>query len=378
MMLDRDSGQTSIQSAKSLVSIQVLRALAATAVLVGHLNPEFATFGPKAHALLPDFSVGAYGVDLFFVISGFVMVYASERYFGQPGGPKQFFLRRLVRIVPLYWVATTAMLAYLIVLRSGNIAGEDLSWSAIAGSYAFLPVPRPSGLNVPVLGVGWTLNIEMFFYAVFALAVLMPRQKAVLMASVLLIVTVAAGQLLGSSPATSPSAAWNPILLEFIYGMLIGLVYREGIRFKFPIVVLCMFVAVIYFAAIWSQTIVCCDPRLRALGPGIVACLIVGGLVLSEFRTTSNLFMPLVLLGDASYALYLSHNLVMMVSRWPLNLPGMVNPVLHPAMYAIVLVGICLFVAIAVHLLFERPCTRYLQRQIAARQSAGRRLAVAG
>jgi exopolysaccharide production protein ExoZ len=377
MMPDRDLGQTSIQSAKSLVSIQVLRAVAATAVVVGHLNPEFATFGPKAHALLPDFSVGAYGVDLFFVISGFVMVYASERYFGQPDGPKQFFLRRLARIVPLYWVATTAMLAYLIVLRRGNIAGEDLSWSAVAGSYAFLPLPRPSGLNVPVLGVGWTLNIEMFFYSVFALAVLVPRRRAVLTASMLLVVTVTAGQLLGHSPVNSPSAAWNPVLLEFIYGMLIGVAYREGLRFKLPIVMLCIFVAIIYFAAIWSQTVVFYDPRLRALGPGIVACLIVGGLVLSEFRTASNLFIPLVLLGDASYALYLSHNLVMMVSRWPLNLPGMINPLLYPAIYAIVLVGICLFVAVAVHLLFERPCTRYLQRQIAARQLAGRRLALA-
>ena len=222
------------------------------------------------------------------------------------------------------------------------------------------------------------LNIEMFFYAVFAIAVLLPRRRAVLIASILLIVTVAAGQLLEHSPATSPAAAWNPILLEFIYGMVIGLVYREGIRFSLPVVVFCVIVAIIYLAAMVTQTIVCCDPRLRAVGPGLAACLVVGALVLSKVRATSSWFIPLVLLGDASYALYLTHNLVMMTSRWPLKLPQIINPMLHPIVYATVLVIICLLMAIAVHLLFERPLTRYLQRQLAARQSARAQLALAG
>ena len=87
------------------------------------------------------------------------MVYSSERFFAQPGGSIQFFLRRLARIVPLYWAVTTAWLLYLLQLR-GTIDVEDMSWSSVAASYAFLPYPRPSGLNVPVVGVGPCLPIR--------------------------------------------------------------------------------------------------------------------------------------------------------------------------------------------------------------------------
>ncbi|SRR6266571_871351 len=96
-----------------LQSIQILRAVAALLVLAGHLWATLAWLGkPDA---LPNFVAGAAGVDLFFVISGFVMVHSSEKFFGQPGGSVQFLLRRLARIVPLYWVATTAALAIALI-----------------------------------------------------------------------------------------------------------------------------------------------------------------------------------------------------------------------------------------------------------------------
>jgi peptidoglycan/LPS O-acetylase OafA/YrhL len=100
---------------------------------------------------------GPFGVDIFFVISGFVMVYSSERLFGQPGAPITFFARRLARIVPLFWAATT-ILVWVVVPYA--------STKAVLGSLFFGPhIPS----EAPLLLVGWTLIFEMFFYVVFAI-----------------------------------------------------------------------------------------------------------------------------------------------------------------------------------------------------------------
>src|SRR5215469_9264499 len=99
---------------RTLTSIQVLRAVAALAVTLDHIvgyefGRQLGLFNALPHpSFLPS------GVDLFFVISGFVMVYSSERHFEKPKAPQQFFLRRLARIVPLYWLTTSVILAYLL------------------------------------------------------------------------------------------------------------------------------------------------------------------------------------------------------------------------------------------------------------------------
>ena len=143
------------RTSTTLVSIQALRVIAAFMVLAFHVSLEVAKLTPAA-VLTP----GSAGVDLFFVISGFVMLYSSERLFGRPWASAQFFKRRLVRIVPLYWLATTAL-----VLLVAPFAGTK----AVIASLLFWPYPAG---GAPLLNVGWTLNIEMFFYLVFAAALL--------------------------------------------------------------------------------------------------------------------------------------------------------------------------------------------------------------
>src|SRR5712664_1748823 len=96
---------------QQLVSIQILRAAAALLVLFAHLWTPFVILG----APFPNFIAGAAGVDLFFVISGFVMAYSSERFFAQPLGSARFMLRRLCRIVPLYWAMTTFVLLMIAI-----------------------------------------------------------------------------------------------------------------------------------------------------------------------------------------------------------------------------------------------------------------------
>ena len=169
-------------------SIQILRAVAALGVVALHVSHEGAT-RLGARNPLPDFSVGAAGVDLFFVISGFIMVYASDALFARAGAPAYFFTRRLARIVPLYWAATAAAVVCFVAFRYAG-ALEQLSWQTFVASLLFVPWPRPDGAMLPVHMLGWTLNFEMFFYVVFALALMLTRRNAVFAVTALFLALV--------------------------------------------------------------------------------------------------------------------------------------------------------------------------------------------
>src|SRR5262245_32108194 len=110
------------RSTRSLLSIQILRGLAALGVVLAHIFPGAA--------------IGAAGVDLFFVISGFIMVYASDRLFGRRDAPRIFFLRRLARVVPLYWAVTAVLIAYPL-LAGIDLAVVNLSPGVILASFVF-------------------------------------------------------------------------------------------------------------------------------------------------------------------------------------------------------------------------------------------------
>lgn len=143
---------------KVIFSIQSLRALAALAVVVVHAADGAAANSGNRH-FGEVASIGAAGVDVFFVISGFIMyVTACSR----PITPQRFLLDRFSRIVPLYWVATFLLMAVLVV---GKAPIPDIRY--LLASLALVPVDP-----LPYLGVGWTLVYEMFFYALLAAALI--------------------------------------------------------------------------------------------------------------------------------------------------------------------------------------------------------------
>src|SRR5262245_59890866 len=252
----------------TLVSIQALRAIAALLVFWGHaINAVTAEVAAEFPPLY-----GPFGVDLFFVISGFVMVYSSERLFGRPDAPIKFFARRFVRIVPLYWAATAVLVWFVMPYASTK---------AVLGSLLFTPrIPA----EAPLLFVGWTLVFEMFFYTVFAIALLAQRRLAVVAgASVFLIsFTVLFGPAPGLS-AHAPAASGiaylaDSIIIEFLFGMVIALVYRAGGRLP-----LWATIGLLIVGVIWLATTAATVPRLYS--SGIAAALIVAALSLSSMSS---------------------------------------------------------------------------------------------
>jgi exopolysaccharide production protein ExoZ len=163
--------KTEASPSANFLTIQAPRAVAALLVVLLH---AFETWGERVDPAAPGVSWdnGAAGVDIFFVISGFVMVISSQRLVDRPGAWLTFLRHRVVRIVPLYWLLTTVKIL-AVVLLGGVVLRTGLDFNFVAASYLFLPVIDTAGHFRPVLPVGWTLTYEFLFYLFFAAALAM-------------------------------------------------------------------------------------------------------------------------------------------------------------------------------------------------------------
>jgi peptidoglycan/LPS O-acetylase OafA/YrhL len=348
------------RGSENFVSIQVLRGVAALMVAFSHCYGWIGAGGDLPG--FPNFVGGTFGVDLFFVISGFVMVHAAGPLFGQADAPRRFFAQRLARIVPLYTASTLAAVALM-----------TPAWPLrILASLTFWPEP-PTGL--PILEVGWTLNVEMMFYAAFSVALFSKNRAAtVAITSAFLLLTIAI-----PSPLPWFTSLGNPLVMELIYGMGIASLYRAGIRLNAVAVALLIVVAVVAYAVLtpaivlWSIQF---PPGHHWLVPqqfswGVPAAAIIAVATLVPWRLPRHGWLGslavLRFLGDISYALYLLHTMVFAILSGVLVRIGF-----SAADQAWWFVAIMLPAAIAisglVHILFERPITRWLQGKPTARR----------
>jgi len=207
-----------------LIHLQILRALAATLVVVDHTFTSLADrklpYGPSLHA---NFLTGITGVSTFFIISGLIMFRLSSDKFGSTANAIYFAYRRIDRIVPMYWLATIAWFASLI---HWGVTTSHAKLNLLL-SLTFIPdyLSRENHLS-PILAQGWTLNYEMSFYLFFAVAILFPRRAGIwLLVSVPVLLT-----LLGIAhkfPVDGTALAivhfyTNPIIFLFAVGVLLG------------------------------------------------------------------------------------------------------------------------------------------------------------
>jgi len=306
------------------------------------------------------------GVDLCCCISGFIMVYSSEKRFAAPAGARVFIWRRLTRIVPLYWCATALLIAKMAALHKPlpDAAG-------LVASFFFIPWDtQGTGVPRPVYDLGWTLNYEMFFYAAFALFLALRRETAVALVAASLAVFVALGALF--PPHNAQLFFWTqPIVLEFVFGMGIALLKRNayalpnGVRYALIAIGAAAFFHDFLNSVAQPRIWLTANDFLRVAGWGIPAAMILAGAVLKgPDRLGENVFVRTgKLLGDASYALYLCHPIVMSafaVGWFALGFNNRLN--------AYVGVGISIVLAIIasvlVHLWFEYPLTRALQKRV--------------
>jgi len=299
---------SSVSSRAILPWVQALRAVAAFSVAFVHLAHDAIANGRDPAGWLKAitrFLPWDAGVDIFFVISGLVIVHASAPLFATSGGPWIFVRRRLTRIVPLYWIMTAAFLAVLYTSRTvihGDLGGPAF----IIASFLFIPWPRPDGVMQPAFGLGWTLNYEIFFYAVFTPLVLLSRNKAMIAAALLLLLITAYGQWRGFH--NSQLTYWsNPIILEFVAGMGLAWLLQRGVSLPFLLRLGCVAAALVAL-----HVSVPLAQSWRPLSFGIPALMLVAAAALGGLPRHPSLWHRiLVRLGDASYAMYLVHPFIM-------------------------------------------------------------------
>jgi exopolysaccharide production protein ExoZ len=281
------------------------------------------------------------------------MVYSSERLFGQPDAPITFFVRRLARIVPLYWVATAVLVWFVVPYASTK---------AVLGSLFFAPHIPP---EAPLLFVGWTLTFEMFFYAVFAIALLAKRRFAVVAAVTVFLISFsvllgpdAAGPSTQSPPASGIAYLADPIIIEFVFGMMIALVYRAGGRLPMWATMSLIIVGFIWLAGTSLSL-------SRTYSAGIAAALIVAGVSLSWKPSPeyTPFVRSLVFLGNISYALYCTHLLTFSLVTWTVT-NFAISPAGHAWAYMGAMLTTGLIIGAGTYLMFEKPTTNLLKNLI--------------
>lgn len=330
-------------------------------VAVHHVQPDAALLAARAgqgfarNDLLPWMA----GVDIFFVVSGFIMVHASGDLLGRAGAPRLFLSRRIARIVPLYWAATTLFLLVGLVLPAALNSGvPDLT--QIAASYLFWPAVSAQGLVHPIYSLGWTLNYEMLFYVLFAAGLALPARWSLPAVALMLGLLVAAERAAGPLPL--PFGFWGqPIVLEFAAGMGIAVLRRKGLRLAGPwrLVVAAVGLAVLLVAAHGPGPE---EPWGSTLWRGSAAVLLVLAAACGRERAAppSVPVRALAAVGDASYALYLVHPFVIRGMREVFLRLGLASPALY---VALALAG-AVVAALLVYRLFETPMTRLMRRRL--------------
>lgn len=336
-------------AAQRIESIEVLRFVAALLVVFVHVP----TIGQGRFG---------FGVDIFFVISGYVMMLSTAR------STDRFFLKRVIRVVPTYWIFTLMTFGIAIALP-GVLANTSGDLSHLLKSLFFIPFEKNAGGFYPILHVGWTLNYEMFFYALFAISLLFThRFRAELTTALIVTVMLVTHQM----PETVAGFYSELIIVEFVFGMIVYKIVNGDDVKPMILIGFLAYLPLLVFDAAGSGS------ELRKLGGdefrgylrGIPAALIVFATI--HLLAGRKLPRLLTLLGGASYALYLSHIFVIGVI-WKLFVDRNTGEVAL-VFWSIVAVVASIAFSVVFFALVEKPLSTLLRGMLgrrAAKQAVG-------
>jgi exopolysaccharide production protein ExoZ len=346
---------------KKLFHLQALRGLAASLVVLSHSANTL-----REQNLISDTYAGRlgisgyFGVATFFIISGFIIYKTSRASFGDLRGSTAFVLKRLIRIIPVYWIATAVFL--LLSPRRAEFSLSDILFS-------LLLVPHligSAGNMHPVVGQGWTLQYEMLFYLIFAAGLLLTRRAGTVLIIATLIALVAVGEMIMplsdmAEPLTVAQYWTRPIILLFAVGIGFGMLEERMPRsFAIPRpFTLMLAVLGLWFAYSLGGPLAAADqiqfPTVLViwlLCAAWVFASIFGQSREGLFEATAEGF------GDASYSVYLFHTFVVSAL-----LRAKVQDI-SPVLFVIaVLVGANVF-GFAMYRLVERPILRRFRRML--------------
>jgi len=298
------------------INIQFLRAIAALLVVFYHTADHFFVVG-GAHSgnifsLLSH--IGYIGVDIFFVISGFIMWITTQKLQGLLGASK-FAYARATRIYLVYWF----FLAFMIYYYHHSLSNFDLIGSI------FLTVSSSSKL---LLQVAWTLQFELYFYLLFALLLFLPKahriKVLIALFAVIILLQIYASYFLdiyNKNIFNEASTFWtfwsSPYILEFLMGSFIGYFYEtKRIKYLMPLYVgvILLIASGLYYQSHYIDGTLADGYYLRerVLFLGLASALLLA--IAVEWEKRSKQIVPKfsLLVGGASYSIYLSHTIILL------------------------------------------------------------------
>lgn len=235
---------------------------------------------------IPVFGFGAFGVDIFFIISGFVMMHSTER------TSSNFFKKRLIRILPNYYIFTLGV--FILALKFPHLLNNTTAdLNHLLKSLFFIPFNKNETGHFPILFLGWTLNLEMLFYSIFALSLMINKKYRGFISSYILLTIFLISAYINSFPLK----AYNDfIIFEFILGMIIYLIifkknYIESFLMLLAIIIGCLFHEI--------------NLNNRLLTYGLPSMIIMFLMILKFQNLKLSKFI--LMLGAGSYSLYLTH-----------------------------------------------------------------------
>lgn len=348
-------------SQKKLInSIQILRGVAAVVVLVYHVSGYMRVH--YSQTIFGDiFRIGFAGVDLFFVISGFIIYFTAKDYLNKPTKFKDYWKKRVIRIFPIYWIVVLGIqLLQWILAKQLKVASFATEYAGgflqHLGTYTLFPH------HVAVDPVTWTLSYELYFYALFSLLILSRKLWVIPVLVLLLSIHNSIFH-----PVLDPSKGlsyYNYLFSNYNYEFLLGVIichFFDKIRFT-PIVSYIMLGFALGIIAVGGYDVGDYDNFKRIMIFGTSASLILIGTL--NLEQAGKLKTPsfLMLLGSASYVLYLIHfPFLLILNRIP-NMFGVTLDALQMSLYNYVVVVINILVAVFLHKKLELPLTSYLSK----------------
>ncbi len=313
--------------------IQVLRFFAAFSVMMVHL---------------PIIGFGIWGVDIFFVISGFIMMYVTEN------NQKNFLIKRIIRIVPLYWILTLGVFS-IAIFYPDLLNNTTANFEHLIKSLFFIPFDKNGSGHFPILFLGWTLNFEIIFYILFSISLIFSKKNKLILSSVFIVLFLLFNSFLSDKYFISASY-FDFIFFEFIFGMAAFVIWKK-FKDKIPLnlfnhLIFLLFLFLTTFILNYFYTI-------RSISYGVPAFIL---LIYFLFFLNDKRFPKIfVTLGDASYCIYLLHPYIVQ-SFYKIFEIGKHGLIIESFFTMIIAILVCL-ISILIYKLIELPINISLRKK---------------
>lgn len=334
---------------KNLETLQLVRAVAVILVVFHHSYHLLIKYYGIDAPYFSLFEYGSMGVDLFFVLSGFIIFYIHHKDIGNKKRLNAFILKRFVRIYPIYWVITLSFV--FINLMEGNL------YSTIYFLKSFFLLPQS---NQPIIGVAWSLIHEILFYIIFSLLIYSRRIVYPLIGTWVVLIIILLAWPTHTFENEFVNLILNPLNLEFLFGCLIAFIalnFNKNFRWMIN-VGLCGIVFFVLIQHIGNMEI------NRIVSWGIPSSFLILGLVNWEFRKEISVPKLLLYLGDASYSIYLTHIITLIFFDSIIKHFDIYSKIEHHVTIAIIAGIIAVLLGCVFYNIVEKPLLNYLKKKI--------------